>query len=159
MGKGAVLNYNIRPTWEIIEEIRNGVESLFTNKNKGLSYASKMVASELIENAIKYGRSVDRQKGVGIVFECKISDDTVRIMVSNRIIAEKDYENVKRPIDRINASNNTEELYMQRLAEVMENPDVGGSKLGLYRIAYEGQFSLKYEFEDMILTIIAKRSI
>lgn len=159
MSKEVDFTYNIEPVWDAVKEIRDKVEALLATVRKELSYASKMVTSELIENAIKYGSAVDSVKTKGIGFEFSVSDNQIRIKVTNRIISEKDYENVKTHIGIITETNNPKEIYVQRLAQLMENPKIGESQLGLYRIAYEGEFDLQYEFNDGVLTIIATRSI
>jgi hypothetical protein len=40
----------------------------------------------------------------------------------------------------------------------MDNPKPGVSQLGLYRIAYEGEFKLDYIYQNGILTVKAERN-
>ncbi|HNR86875.1 MAG TPA: hypothetical protein PKM65_00885 [Spirochaetota bacterium] len=152
-----VVKYSINSAWGIVKEIREKVGSLLQDRQKDLVDATMMTVSELIENAIKYGTPVS--SSTDIDFELTITDRTISISISNGIVAMSDYENVKRHLDLIGQSDNPGELYTKRLMELMENPRPGVSQLGLYRIAYEGEFSLSYRFENKILTIFAERAI
>jgi hypothetical protein len=49
-------------------------------------------------------------------------------------------------------------LYIQRLQEMAENPLDGATGLGLYRIAFEGGFSVSASYEQPTMTIVAERS-
>jgi hypothetical protein len=60
-------------------------------------------------------------------------------------------------IDEIRNSDDPAELYTRRLQELMDNTVKGKTQLGLYRIAYEGEFSLSYRIDNSRLTIIAER--
>lgn len=154
-----VFNYNIELTWSIVKFIRDNVESLVHDQSEELAYACKMTTSELLENAVKYGSPISREKG--IEFSFILNQGEARITVANGIIRQSDYDNVKHHIDGINASGNPQELYIQRLNTLLENPELNKSQLGLYRIAYEGEFSLEYEYEDgsNVLTITATKTI
>jgi len=149
--------YQIDPLWDTVNKIRDKVELILREKGEELNDASKMTASELIENAVKYGCSIT--KGRGIQFELIANENLIRISVTNRINSMDDYQSVQMHIDAINASNNPQELYIDRLMNLMENPKINKSQLGLYRIAYEGEFYLNYTFQNSILTITAQRKI
>ena len=151
--------YDITPVWDISRQIRNKVESIFAVENKDLQDASKMVSSELLENAIKYGSSIDPENKIGIRFEIDVDHRCITIKVINRIIDPTDFENFKNHVNKIKSSNNPEQLYIQQLTSLIENPKLGQSQLGLYRIAFEGEFTIDYSFENNILTVVAKRNI
>lgn len=157
MSDNVVVKYSINSAWGIVKEIREKVGALLKDRDRDLVNATMMTASELIENAIKYGTPVS--SSTDIDFELSISDARIIINISNGIVSAADYENVKRHLDLIAQSGNPGELYTKRLIELMENPRPGVSQLGLYRIAYEGEFTLSYRFENNILTIIAARAI
>lgn len=155
MDGNIIFSYNIDPGWEIVKKIRDKVEAFVTPINNDVGYASKMTTSELIENAVKYGCSVDKEKGIS--FNLTMDEGEIKIKVSNGVKSPIDYENVAYHIDKINASDDCQALYVERLTELMDNKRPGASRLGLYRIAFEGEFHLHYEYEDSVLTIIASR--
>jgi hypothetical protein len=45
------------------------------------------------------------------------------------------------------------------MKELMANPAQTDSRLGLLRIAYEGQFRLDHTYEKSLLTITAERNL
>jgi hypothetical protein len=155
--KSVNFKYAIGSMWDTVKQVRDRVDSIVKKIDDDLSYASKMTASELIENAVKYGCGI--HEGEGIAFELEVTTDEILIKTVNRIINQEDYLIVKSHIDKISATDNPEALYISRLMELMENSKPGQSQLGLYRIAYEGEFMLKYELKDDILTVIATRKI
>lgn len=152
-------NFHVRfdPGWEMVKQIREKVESFVVDIDSELAYASKMVASELIENAIKYGISVDHLKGVN--FELEMKDDQIRIMVSNGVKYDQDAMNVKEYLGMIQAAKDPKDLYIQRLSELLENPKSEKTQLGLFRIAYEGEFKLEHTYENRVLSVIATRPV
>ena len=156
MGKTIHFGYHIDPVWDIIKQIRTKVESELGEYAEELRHASKMTASELIENAVKYGDAV--AQGEGISFEFTATERQITIMVSNKIVSQEDADDVQRHIDLIHA-HNPEELYLNRLQALMDDPTLEKSQLGLIRIAYEGRFTLSYTCQDGILTITAIRNI
>ncbi len=154
-----VYKYDITPVWDIARQIRTKVESILKGESKGLQDACKMVTSELLENAIKYGSSVDARDNRGIQFEIYVGNELISIKVINRIIDPSDFECFREHIVKIKTSKNPEQLYIQQLSALLENPKLNQSLLGLYRIAFEGEFKIDYVFEDNILTVIAERNI
>ncbi len=155
--KQNTVKYYIDPLWDTVKKIRGEVESILKDRGRDIMDASKMTASELIENAVKYGCSIE--DGTGIQFELILDEDRIRILVRNKVLSQDDFENVKQHIDSVNAAENPQELYLQRLMMLMENTRISKSQLGLYRIAYEGEFVLKYDYSDSILTVTATRMI
>lgn len=159
MSEEIKFNYNIDTSWSIIKTIRDKVESLVASKDELLAYACKMASSELVENAIKYGCSISDDKGID--FNFSLGSNIVKIEVTNGIIHISDYENVKKHINEINASDNPHDLYLKRLTILMEQKNIRQSQLGLYRIAYEGEFELQHKYDESrnVLTVTAVKSI
>lgn len=157
MGKGNSVKYYIDPLWDTVKKIRDEVEAILIDMGKEITDASKMTASELIENAVKYGCSIE--DGTGIQFELIVEDGQIQIVVKNKILSQDDFENVRSHIDNVNASTNPQDLYLNRLMMLMENTKIAKSQLGLYRIAYEGEFKLTYDYTDSILTVTATRNV
>lgn len=152
-----VINHSLQSTWEVLRSVREEINEALGGADQDLIDAIVMTASELIENAIKYGKKTPRNEGVE--FQMTMGDGSVVVKVSNGIITEKDFENVKDHIERIRESDDPSRLYVNRLMELMENAEPGVSQLGLYRIAYEGEFSIDYERNKDVLIIKASRKI
>ncbi len=149
--------YNISPIWDSVKMVREKVGSSLKMYNEELIEAGKMTASELIENAVKHGSSPEN--GSGIQFEFSADEKQIKISVTNKINSEEDYNVLKDNVNQIRASDNPEELYITRLCALMEDTKLNRSRLGLFRIAYEGEFELDYTFEDSIVTVTAIRDI
>jgi hypothetical protein len=151
------ISLSITPTWSILKEVQEKTEQFMKNKNtkSDIIEATIMCASELVENAIKYGSSNTGQSH--ITFDLCTIDDVVFIKVSNGIKDENDVRNVKTHIDKVKKTNDPGKLYTERLMQLMDNSKPGISQLGLYRIAYEGEFKLDYTYNNRILTIKAER--
>ena len=49
-------------------------------------------------------------------------------------------------------------MYFSRLRELVNEPNQG-SKLGIYRIVFEGEFDLEVAFADEVVTVSAKRVV
>lgn len=153
------LEYQIDPIWDIVKQIRKRVGAALTAYPEELRLASQMTASELIENAVKYGSGIST--GAGISFDLTATEDQIMIAVSNRILTQEDYVEVQRHLARLNAPGaSAEALYLERLQVLLAaEHSEEKTQLGLYRIAYEGQFSLDYRYAQDILTMIAVREV
>ncbi len=150
-------SYKIDPLWDTVKQIRDKVEASLENYEKEIADASKMAASELIENAVKHGSSL-KGKG-GIQFEFAANDTHIKIIVINKIHSQEDYDILKSHIDQIHTTGNPEKLYVNRLKILMENTRLVKTQLGLFRIAYEGEFDLEYKFDNEVVTVTAMREI
>ena len=151
------ISLSITPTWSILKDVQEKTEQFMKKKNtkSDTIEAAIMCASELVENAIKYGSSNTGESN--ITFDLSTIDDKVCIKVSNGIKDENDALNVKTHIDRLKKTGDPGKLYTERLMQLMDNPKPGVSQLGLYRIAYEGEFKLDYTYHNRILIVIAER--
>ena len=159
MNEEISISMSIKPTWNMVREIQEKATEFMQSKGKDRDSTDAMVmcVTELIENAVKYG--METPEGGDIEVEFLIHDDTVFIKVVNGIRKDSDLENFKRHLEKIKNTKDTAQLYTDRLMELMENPKPGESELGLYRIAYEGEFKLDYKYENKVLTVFAEKGI
>lgn len=151
------VHYALAPTWNSIDRIRDSIKDQLSGIAGDIAEPSMIVASELCENAVKYGKAPSGKKHIDV--QLSIRDGRVRITVSNRVLHLQDLQDVRRHIQRIRHANDPAALYVARLKEIMENPSNKKSQLGLYRISYECQFQLACSFHNSILTIVAERSL
>jgi hypothetical protein len=154
-----MLTFSIEPVWSRMRSIIDEIEKTLKEKNIAIADSAVTVASELMENAVKYGEANNKEQNDEIDFDMDIQDKKIRITVSNYAVNEENINNVVKHIDEISKSNDPAELYTRRLQELMEQTVKSNTQLGLYRIAYEGEFSLSYSLANNRLTIIAERKL
>ncbi len=148
------LNYRIEPVWEIVETIRNRIESRLPGFRKRIVDACIMAVSELLENAIKYGHSTQEKAGIELRFH--VEKDKVAITVSNPVDSEADFTELARHIDRIRNADNLQDMFVNRMQAFLEGKNtMAKTQLGLIRIANEGGFKMDCRLEKKMLTVIA----
>ncbi len=147
-------NYHIESVWDSVAKIRDGIEPSLEGFGRKMTDAAVMTASELVENAIRYG---DSKKGIN--FEITADERRIQISVSNTIGYLQDYKELKYLIEKINTSDNMHTVFVDRLRTIMEQGNsFMKTQLGLIRIANEGEFELSYKLENELLTVTAKNS-
>ena len=151
------LHYSIEPACKTIIQIEAEIKNQFKTDDRKLFKATAMVVSELIENAIKYRKSQDSAESIDFTFAA--TDNIITIIVTNPVKDDIHINEFKEHIKRIQNSNNPEELYTNRLRELIEKRDEKKAQLGLYRIAYEGKYNLSYKYDNQILTVTAVRNL
>ncbi|MCP4131565.1 MAG: hypothetical protein GY754_11355 [bacterium] len=159
MNEEISINMSIQPTWSMVRKIQERAKEFMKSKgkDKDATEAMTMCVTELIENAVKYG--METPEGGDIEAEFLVHDNTVFIKVINGIRLDSDIKNFIEHIEKIKNTDDPASLYTSRLMELMENPRPGESQLGLYRIAYEGEFKLDYKYENKVLTVFAEKNL
>ncbi len=159
MNRQTPIKLKIKPAWNIINTVQEKAVNYMNSMGftKEVTEATMMCATELVENAIKYG--AENKDSNSIDFDLSAENGRITVVIANGIKSERDLDNVISHIDRIRNTKDPADLYTDRLVELMNNPKPDASRLGLYRIAYEGAFSLTYRFAENILTITAVRDI
>lgn len=142
--------------WQHVRELRGAVDLALQEYAEELRSSAVMAASELIENAIKYGESVPECPSAR--FSLSVMNSTLTLEVSNGCTSPKTIADVSAHIDRINQAPDKFSLFLERLQEMLENPTVTG-KLGLYRIAFEGQFAMSCKYQSNVVTLRAWRGV
>lgn len=121
-----------------------------------LATAAMMVTSELIENAVKYGEEVPASAQIKL--SMTMNDNRLIISVTNGCIDGPGVRQLEKRIREIAEAPDKATLYMERLEQLLAEPTESG-KLGLYRIAFEGEFDLSYAYRDNVVCITATRSL
>ena len=141
--------------WHWVDTVRRMVVQELATHDPELRAAAEMVASELAENVVRYGQpTADSNAGLVVL---SIEDDVLRISSSNGATPERAAV-VLECLRRLEHED-AEQLALERMKAMIENPEDRGSQLGLLRIAFEGQFSLSAEVENGVLRITAWRPI
>jgi anti-sigma regulatory factor (Ser/Thr protein kinase) len=151
------IKLSIQPEWDRIGGVREKTADLLKNRDKDLIDDAVMAVTELMENAIKYGMA--NAAVADIDFRLADQGDRIVIKVSNKVKQKGDIYNLIAKIDKIKSSQDLAGLYAERMKELMDNSNPGKTQLGLYRIAYEGNFKLDCEYQDGVITITAERSL
>ncbi len=147
---------NLFSVWDILADIREAVGSVMSGANPHEIDFAKIAASELCENAIKYG--VQHSTDENMKFFFSYNDNIVRIEVTNSISEKIHEENLKSFINMINQSGSTG-LYVKRLHDLLNSRDVIVSQLGLFRVADICKYKISCEFSRNVAKIIAVREI
>lgn len=154
MGQCITMTFPI--LWQHIRTIREEVFNALNEHHESVKLAAMMTMSELVENAIKYGESVDDAPCVSASLD--IDAEQITIKVVNGSSSELSVSVLMSHIRLINQTEDKGELYLSRLSELMLRPG-GGSQLGLYRIAFEGGFDLACNWSNRIVTVVATRRL
>jgi hypothetical protein len=150
-----LVNINFPHTWQHTRTVRKCVGDALANDNPDRRSAAMMTASELVENAIKYGEEVPQ--ALGISFAMLQGAEGMRIEVSNGSTDVEAVGRLERRVAEIAGAPDKAALYMARLEELLAQPTESG-RLGLYRIAFEGQFDLQCHYANSVVTMLATRS-
>jgi anti-sigma regulatory factor (Ser/Thr protein kinase) len=150
----AVVRVTLPHAWQYIRTIRAQVRDALKDCDSARRAAAVMTASELLENAIKYGE--DLPGASSISFALTAEGEWVCIEVSNGSADREGIRELQRRVDDVARASDRAALYMARLEELLAKPTESG-RLGLYRIAFEGQFDLQCRYTDNLVTVIATR--
>ncbi len=150
------LEVDIPIAWEYVRIVRQRLEAALLDTGEELRSAAIMVASELVENAIKYGVSVPALPQARFRFE--VSPQHLTIEVANGVSTDKVFEAVRAMVAEMQAPGASERLYLDRLQQLVDNP-LPPNRLGLYRIGFEGKFSLRCTYENQFLVLTAQRDL
>jgi hypothetical protein len=144
----------LHPGWDAIAPLRAAVlaclEAVFPNPPVASSLA--LVAAELLENAVKFGR----WDGAGLgMFELRVDgiDDGVVIEVANPVtLGDGDVERLQAELDRIAAAPSPQEAYLKAVRGVaLGRPGA----LGLARAAHEGGCDISARLESDVVRVRA----
>lgn len=154
----ARIQVEVSPVWGVINETKSKIKGLMLEDgaSQGMADFTEIVVSELLENAIKYGYENNFLPYVSVKFD--LTDTSVTVKVSNGIREDDNLDGFKKIMQKIETTENKESLYIERLMEIMENPDAKGSQFGLYRIVSECGFNLSFTAENHVLEVIAIRN-
>jgi hypothetical protein len=113
-----------------------------------------MIAGELIENAIKYGKWSDSDPG-SFTVDVQGNHERVAIEVCNPVPSRDDVQKVRAVLERLRSFPSAREAYLERLREVASTRGRESGGLGLLRMAYEGACDLEASEEHQLLRMRA----
>jgi hypothetical protein len=131
----------VNPEWDAIRTAWDPCDRLLTQNGIGRddAYVLCMVARELLENAVKYGKFEDGRPEIDLTME--VGPQEVTVEVKSPVGVDSDeLREFDRTIQWIRGFQDSFEAYVERLKLASAQSwgrGVGG--LGLTRIAYEGR--------------------
>lgn len=152
----ALLISSLPHAWDQIRRIRHSVGDALKDLDPSLCSAAMMVASELIENAVKYGEAVPASSDIQL--SMSLNGGRLVLCVSNGCADRAAVAQLGQRIQEIADAPDKAALYMARLEQLMTETSESG-KLGLYRIAFEGEFDLSFSYRDGVVSITATLSL
>lgn len=151
-----LLEIEVPIVWDYVRHVRHQVETALLHLPEEQRSATVMVASELLENAIKYGSAVPALARTRFTLEYTPQQIVVR--VENGLSDRRVFDAISNLLEQMKDEKVCEQLYLSRIQELIDNP-FQSNRLGLYRIGYEGKFSLTCTCENDILTMTARRAL
>jgi hypothetical protein len=157
---GFSIDMTVRNEWRNVDLLRTSVQNCFTAVFADVDgcHAIAMVTGELLENALKYG---DWASGDRAMFRLRVNgtrNDIVDVSVQNPL--KRDDASAKAlmtAIEWINSFPSPEAAYRARMLQIAQNEDETQdlSRLGLVRIAFEGNCRLSAKIEQGTVTVTA----
>ena len=151
----AHLELSFQPMWPNERKIRQQVGATLEACRQELRTAAVMTASELVENAIKYGESVPGAPSV--TFWLEATAQRLAIRVINGSTNALGVAELERRVKDLSGAANKEALYLARLEQLLAHSEDSG-KLGIYRIGFEGGFDLALDYTNDVVTMTATRN-
>lgn len=152
------LEITVPPVWERIEHVRSAVAACVSLvcPDADRREALAMAATELSENAIKYGHGEHNVVTVTLRSE----EGGLSVDVSNVVADSSAYGRVHERIRWIESFPSAEDAFRAALQQVTVpgDGDDGHSGLGLARIAFEAESTLTVEFDGSVLTVRARQA-
>ena len=158
MTETSIIKHNIEPVWDRVASITDEIEDILKSKNIPFVSSAIIVVSELIENAVKYGERGPEKSKSKIQISVSVDENKIKIEASNFIYDPLNINNVIEHIEKIKECGDPSIPYIERLHQLLDASPSEPTRIGLYRIAYEGKFKIDYKFENNWLVIFAERS-
>jgi hypothetical protein len=150
----------LRSEWGSVDLIRSSVENCFTAMYRDVDGCRTlaMIAGELLENAVKYGEWSAAPNSLRLRIWGE--DGQARVRVENPVDDAKNrVGELLETIAWIRTFPSAEEAYRTRLLEIASSSERNESKLGLIRIAYEGNCTITADRNADVLRVTAHMCI
>ena len=145
----------VRSEWDHIEKIRASVMDCFTTVFRTVDncIAIANIAGELMENAVKYGNWGEGQ--THLMLRIWGDDAVAHVEVQSPVDPDgSDVSELLGTVAWLRTVENAADAYRSRLIDTSRAPR-GVSKLGLARVAYEGDCALEAELVGGSVKVLA----
>jgi hypothetical protein len=158
------LDLPVRNEWRNVELLRTSVENCFQAVFSDLDGKSaiSMVTGELLENALKYGDWDSEESRRA--FRLRVDGDRTRAVVTVQNPIKPGDPGLREVLDTvawIRTFKTPGDAYRARLLEIAQSAegDDAPSRLGLVRVAYEGNCSVEATVDGATLTVTARMQL
>jgi len=156
---GFSIDMTVRNEWRNVDLLRTSVQNCFTAVFADVDgcHAIAMVTGELLENALKYGDWVSGDRAMFRLRVHRSSSSIVEVSVQNPL-KESDVNamNLLKAIEEISSYPKPEQAYRARMLQIAQSEeDTSPSRLGLVRIAFEGNCRIAAKIENGTVTVTA----
>ena len=155
---GFSIDLTVRNEWRNIDLLRTSVQNCFIAVFADFDgcHAIAMVTGELLENALKYG---DWTSGDRAMFRLRVQghEGNIEVSVQNPLKGSDPHaESLRSSLDWLNGFQKPEQAYRARMLQIaQEDSDSAPSKLGLVRIAFEGNCKITAKVDNGTVTVTA----
>ena len=155
---GFSIDLTVRNEWKNIDLLRTSVQNCFIAVFADLDgcHAIAMVTGELLENALKYG---DWSNANRAMFRLRVHgrEGNIEVSVQNPLKASDPHaESLQASLEWLNSYPKPEAAYRARMLQIaQEDSDAAPSKLGLVRIAFEGNCRISARVDNGAVTVTA----
>jgi hypothetical protein len=155
---GFSIDLTVRNEWKNIDLLRTSVQNCFIAVFADLDgcHAIAMVTGELLENALKYGdwSSADRA-----MFRLRVNgkQGNIEVSVQNPLKpSDLHAANLMSSLEWLNSYAKPEQAYRARLMQIaQDDSESTPSRLGLVRIAFEGNCRIRAKVDSGTVTVTA----
>src|SRR5262245_25699959 len=156
---GFSIDLTVRNEWKNIDLLRTSVQNCFIAVFADLEgcHAIAMVTGELLENALKYG---DWVSGDRAQFRLRVvgRSGNIEVSVQNPLKAhDPNAEALMTAIEWISSYPKPEQAYRARMLQIAQDDSdtASPSRLGLVRVAFEGNCRLNAVVDNGMVTVSA----
>ncbi len=158
---GFSIDLTVRNEWKNIDLLRTSVQNCFTAVFSDVDgcHAIAMVTGELLENALKYGDWLSADRAM---FRLRVIGEgkNIEVSVENPLKdSDKNAAELMKAIEWINSYASPEEAYRARMLAIAQDINESASRLGLIRIAFEGNCRLSARLAKGAVTVTATLSL
>ena len=156
---GFSIDLTVRNEWRNIDLLRTSVQNCFIAVFADFDgcHAIAMVTGELLENALKYGNWASGERAM---FRLRVvgNEGNIEVSVSNPLKPDDtNAQQLMTSLEWIASFPNPEAAYRARMLQIAqdETGDESPSRLGLVRIAFEGNCRLTAKVDNGTVTVTA----
>jgi hypothetical protein len=155
---GFSIDLTVRNEWKNIDLLRTSVQNCFIAVFADLDgcHAIAMVTGELLENALKYG---DWTTGDRAMFRLRVHgrEGNIEVSVQNPLKTnDPSAASLMQSLEWLNGYAKPDHAYRARMLQIaQEEGDAAPSKLGLVRIAAEGNCRITARVDNSAVTVTA----
>ena len=157
---GFSIDLTVRNEWRNVDLLRTSVQNCFIAVFADVDgcHAIAMVTGELLENALKYGDWTHADRAL---FRLRVDgkDPNIQVRVQNPLGKDDpNAHNLMKQIEWLASFPTPEAAYRARMLQIAQDESLDestGSRLGLARIAFEGNCRISAKIENGTSTVTA----